>query len=79
MGSPLAYEREGLDIRHIRELFGNPDLNQLKSDDIRAAYAKARKGGRFSESEIRRIHIKLKQIMEDAVDNDLVGKTLVGE
>ncbi|MCI7408650.1 MAG: site-specific integrase [Collinsella sp.] len=74
MGSPLAYEREGLDIRHIRELFGNPDLTRLKSDDVRAAYAKARKEGRFSESEIRRIHIKLKQVMEDAVDNDLVGK-----
>ena len=71
---PLAYEREGLDIRHIRELFGNPDLTRLKSDDVRTAYAKARKEGRFSESEIRRIHIKLKQIMEDAVDNDLVGK-----
>ena len=74
MGSPLAYEREGLDIRHIRELFGNPNFDRLKSDDIRAVYAKARKDGRFSESEIRRIHIKLKQIMEDAVDNDLVGK-----
>lgn len=74
MGSPLAYEREGLDIRHIRELFGNPDLTRLKSDDVRTAYAKARKEGRFSESEIRRIHIKLKQIMGDAVDNDLVGK-----
>lgn len=74
MGSPLAYEREGLDIRHIRELFGNPDLDRLKSDDIRAAYTKARKDSRFSESEIRRIHIKLKQIMEDAVDDDLVGK-----
>ena len=74
MGSPLAYEREGLDIRHIRELFGNPDLTRLKSDDVRTAYAKARKEGRFSESEIRRIHIKLKQVMEDAVDNDLVGK-----
>lgn len=34
MGSPLAYEREGLDIRHIRELFGNPDLTRLKSDDV---------------------------------------------
>ena len=42
MGSPLAYEREGLDIRHIRELFGNPDLTRLKSDDVRTAYAKAR-------------------------------------
>lgn len=74
MGSPLAYEREALDIRHIRELFGNPRMDEFKSDDIRAAYARSRKSGRFSESEIRRIHIKLKQIMEDAVDNDLVAK-----
>lgn len=43
MGSPLAYEREGLDIRHIRELFGNPDLTRLKSDDVRTAYAKLEK------------------------------------
>lgn len=72
MGSPLAYEREGYDIRHIKELFGEAGLGNLRSDDIRHAYAEARKTGRFSESEIRRIHVKLKQIMQEAVDNELI-------
>lgn len=74
MGSPLAYEREGYDVRHIVELFGDVRLKSLRPDDIRHAYAQARMSGRFSESEIRRIHVKLKQIMQDAVDNELVGR-----
>ena len=74
MGSPLAYEREEYDIRHIQELFGNIPLRLLKPDDIRHAYADARRTGRFSESEIRRIHTKLKQILQDAVDNDLIAR-----
>lgn len=72
MGSPLAYEREALDVRHIRELFGDARIKSIKSDDIRHAYAEARKSDRFSESEIRRIHVKLKQIMQDAVENELI-------
>ena len=43
MNSPLAYEREGYDVRHIRELFGDIRLSSLKPDDIRRAYADARK------------------------------------
>lgn len=74
MGSPLAYEREGYDVRHIRELFGDTPIEALKPDDVRHAYAEARKTGRFKESEIRRIHVKLKQIMQDAVDNDLIQR-----
>lgn len=74
MGSPLAYEREGYDVRHIEELFGDIRLADLRSDDIRHAYAEARKSGRFSESEIRRIHVKLKQVMQEAVDNELVDR-----
>lgn len=74
MGSSLAYEREDYDIRHIRELFGDVPLAELRSDDIRRAYAKARKSGRFKETEIRRIHVKLKQILNDAVDNDLISR-----
>lgn len=74
MGSPLAYEREGYDVRHIEELFGDIRLTDLRSDDIRHAYAEARKSGRFSESEIRRIHVKLKQVMQEAVDNELVDR-----
>lgn len=74
MGSPLAYEREGYDVRHIRELFGDTRLRALKPDDVRHAYAEARRTGRFSESEIRRIHVKLKQIMQEAVDNELLAR-----
>lgn len=74
MGSPLAYDREGYDVRHIKELFGDMRLKNLRPDDIRHAYAQARKSGRFSESEIRRIHVKLKQIMQDAMDNELVDR-----
>lgn len=74
MGSPLAYEREGYDVSHIKELFGDIRLKSLRPDDIRHAYAQARKSGRFSETEIRRIHVKLKQIMQDAVDNELADR-----
>lgn len=74
MKSPLAYEREGYDVRHIRELFGTTSLRRLTPDDVRRAYAQARKSGRFSESEIRRIHTKLKQIMQEAVENELIDR-----
>lgn len=78
MGSPLAYDREGYDVRHIRELFGNIGIEALKPDDIRQAYANARKEGRFKEGELRRIHTKLKQIMQDAVDNELIQRNPCG-
>ena len=74
MGSPLAYEREGYDVRHIRELFGDARLRALRPDDIKHAYAEARRTGRFSDSEIRRIHVKLKQVMQEAVDNELIDR-----
>lgn len=74
MGSPLAYEREGYDVRHIRELFGDTRLRALRPDDIKHAYAEARRTGRFSESEIRRIHVKLKQVLQEAVDNELIER-----
>lgn len=74
MGSPLAYEREGYDVRHIRELFGDTRLRALRPDDIKHAYAEARRTGRFSESEIRRIHVKLKQVLQEAVDNELIDR-----
>lgn len=63
MKSPLSYNRENYDIRHIRELFGDMPLKALRPDDIRRAYANARDTGRFSESELHRIHVKLRQIM----------------
>ena len=35
MGSPLSYEREELDIRHIQELFGDIDIKDIKPGDVR--------------------------------------------
>ncbi len=71
--SPLAYEREGDYIRHIRKLFGDIRLADLRPDDIRHAYAEARKEG-MSEGELHGTHVKLRQILQDAVDNDIIGR-----
>ena len=73
-GSPLSYQREGYDVRHIRELFGDVPLTALRPDEIKRAYAEARSNGRFTDAEIRRIHVKLKQVMEDALENELVDR-----
>lgn len=74
MGSPLAYERGGYDVRHIQELFGNMSLKNLRPGDIKGAYAEARKNGRFSESELHRIHVKLSQIMDAAVADEFIAR-----
>lgn len=74
MGSPLAYEREGLDVRHIAELLGNIPLAELRAGDIKLAYAEARKSGRFSESELHRINVKLSQVLESAVEDELIDR-----
>lgn len=71
--SPLAYTREGDYIRHIRELFGDIRLSDLRPDDIRHAYADARKGG-MSDGELHGTHVKLRQILQDAVDNEIIGR-----
>lgn len=71
--SPLAYAREADYIRHIRELFGNFRLTDLRPDDIRHVYAAARKAG-MTEGELHGTHVKLHQIMQDAVDNELIDR-----
>lgn len=74
MGSSLAYEREGYDILHIRELICDEPIKGLRSGGIRHAHSEARKTGRFKETESRRIHVKLKQILNQAVDDDLIQR-----
>lgn len=73
-GSPLSFQREGYDVRHIRELFGDTPLSALRPDEIKRAYAEATSNGRFTEAEIRRIHVKLKQVMQDALENELIER-----
>lgn len=71
--SPLAFEREGDYIRHIREMFGDMRLSDLRPDDVRHAYAEALKHG-MSEGELHGTHVKLRQIMQDAVENEIIGR-----
>lgn len=71
--SPLAYAREGDYIRHIRELFGDTRLSDLRPDDIRHAYAEAQKCG-MSDGELHGTHVKLRQILQDAVDNEIIER-----
>lgn len=74
MKSELSWEREGLDIEHIKELFGETKLTHLKAPQIKQAYADARQSGRFSESELHKIHAKLSQIMKEAVNDEFILK-----
>ena len=69
--SPLAYAREGNYISHIHEMFAHIRLADLHPDDIRHIYADARKKG-MSEAELHGTHVKLRQILQDAVDNELI-------
>lgn len=72
--SALSYKREELDIKHIKEMFGTCKLPSLSPLTIKRAYAEARKGGRFSESELHKAHSKLSQIMKEAVRDELILK-----
>ena len=74
MKSELSYKREELDIKHINEIFGDIKLTALKPMTIKSAYAQIRETGRFSESELHKIHAKLSQIMKEAVEDELIHK-----
>ena len=74
LGSPLSWEREALDVKHIKELFGDVRLTELKAPTIKLVYAEVRKTQRFSESELHKIHQKLSQILKEAVIDELILK-----
>ena len=72
--TPLAYKREELDIKHIAVLFDKIRLQELRSFMIEDAYAKARKERLFSESELSKIHMKLRQVLDHAMRDELIVK-----
>lgn len=72
--SPLSYDREQLEINEIKELFGNYPIRDLRAPVIKQAYVDVRKTARFSESELHKIHVKLKQIMKAALVDELILK-----
>lgn len=72
--TPLSYKREALDIKHIDQLLGKIKLQELRAFMIEDAYAKARKEETFSESELNKIHTKLRQVLDRAVRDELIAK-----
>lgn len=71
--SPLSSQREAVYVRHITDMLGEIRLDDLRPEDIRRAYAEARKEG-MSESELHGTHVKLRQILQDAVLNEAIDR-----
>lgn len=71
--SPLSSQREAVYVRHITDMLGEIRLDDLRPEDIRRAYAEARREG-MSESELHGTHVKLRQILQDAVLNEVIDK-----
>lgn len=71
--SPLAWNREAYEIKRIAEAFGAYRLQELDTLTLRSAYSRMRKEG-ATESRLHRVHQKLSQIMNQAVDDGLVVK-----
>lgn len=72
--TPLAYKREELDVKHIDALFGKIRLQELRPFMIEDTYARVRKEHLFSESELSKIHMKLRQVLDHAVRDELIAK-----
>lgn len=72
--SPLSYNREGIDIKKICGLFGKIKLVNLKPLTIKEAYAKIREEKSMSESTLHNVHIKLRQILDEAIDDEIIDK-----
>ena len=82
MKSPLAYDREKLEIRYIRRLFGDVRIAELTPQMIRDAYEQERSRRRvapskddaqpLSEDGLHKVHVKLRQILSQAYSDDLI-------
>lgn len=82
MKSPLAYDREKLEVRYIRRLFGDVHIDELTPQMIRDAYERERTSRKFlrspsdpsplSEDGLHKVHVKLRQILSQAYQDDLI-------
>ena len=72
--SPLTYKEEEREIKRICELFGNIKLINLKSLTIKEIYARIREEGLYSENILHDLHMRLKQILQEAINDDLITK-----
>lgn len=72
--TPLAYKREQVDVNHIKAILGRVKLQELRSFMIEDAYAKIRRDGTYSDSELHKIHVKLRQVLDCAARDELIAK-----
>ena len=74
--SPLAWNRESYEIKWISSFFGAYRLQDLDTFTLRNTYSRMRKEG-ATESRLHRVHQKLSQIMNQAVDDGVCGSVKV--
>lgn len=89
MKSPLAYDREKLEVRYIRRLFGNVRIDELTPQMIRDVYEKERsrrnlplgkeEPNPLSEDGLYKVHVKLRQILSQAYNDDLIPANPCGK
>lgn len=82
MKSPLAYDREKLEVRYICRLFPDTRIDELTPQIIRDAYEGERTRRKFlhcandatvlSEDGLHKVHVKLRQILAQAYQDDII-------
>lgn len=72
--SPLSYKREGQEIDRICELFGDIAVSRLKPSTIKEVYARVRKEQTITENGLHHVHLRLRLILDDAVDDEILKK-----
>lgn len=72
--SPLTYKRERNEINQINELFGNIKLTDLGPYVIKETYARLREEQKLSEFALHAMHIKLKHVLQEAVEDGFITK-----
>lgn len=74
MGSPLSWSREAVEIKNVVVFFGGWRIDELAPADIRQTYARIRREGTLNDKGIYRLHKTLKQVMRQAVCDELIGR-----
>jgi integrase len=72
--SPLTIERDEIETDRIEELFGDIAIEALSVGIINQTYAKLRADKDVSKNQLHKIHAKLKQILKQAVKEEIIAK-----
>lgn len=68
----IAVKRDELTIRRIDENFGELLLTEVTPAHIRAVHTRLRREGAMSEDGIHKMHQKMKQVMRQALYDELI-------